>query len=66
MLNLIENNFSDFLEEDLLIKDKNSKPLEKTYVVKNLKNNIRFFHDFFIGETISKQIRVVKENIIEE
>ena len=61
VLNLIENNFSDFLEEDLLIKDKNSKPLEKTYVVKNVKNNIRFFHDFFIGETISKQISVVKE-----
>ena len=61
VLNLIENNFIGFLDENQLIVDKDEKEFEKTYVVKNIKNNIKFFHDFANGNSISTQIDRVKE-----
>ena len=61
VLLLLKNNFIDFLEEKYLIIDRTEKELKETYIVKNIKYDIKFFHDFKKVYTIHEQLTEIKE-----
>ena len=61
VLLLLKNNFKDFLKEEFLIIDKTEKELKETYVIKNTKYDIKFFHDFKKGYSIYEQLPEIKE-----
>ena len=58
-MSLLKNDFEDFLEERYLNLD--NKELKDTYIVKNIKYDIKFFHDFKKNYTVQEQLNEVKE-----
>ena len=59
VLFLLKNNFEDFLEEKYLKFD--NKELKDTYIVKNVRYDIKFFHDFKKNHTVHEQLKEVQE-----
>lgn len=61
VLELLQNNFEDFLNINYLEKDTSENEQKDTYVVINKKYNIKFFHDFKKEYSIEEQLKDVEQ-----